>query len=427
MAKWSSNELSFLMNAVNRGVHPQNVLRQLNDEYGNERTTESLKHKLREVGVSYATCVSENTPLSIEEQIAQADKDRQFKTLRRDYSAVLNRLAVQDRMIQVGVETIKSLPAVDYAYTHVTDKINEEECVLLLSDVHAGEVVLNEDMNYLNEYNFDIATYRLHLLVQKIKSIVLNKLIGYNFKKLTVIGLGDMISGNIHEELVEGAKGNIVEWTINLAYVFAQMIQELLQVFPNIHFVGVVGNHGRLYKKPRFKARYTNWDFLCYQYMSLFLANDIKAKKVSFDIPTSFWTLTKINGHTWLSLHGDNINSWNGIPWYGIQRSLDRLRQMIATKELTFKYAAIAHFHNHGVLDTQDGGQLMINGSVIGGNDYSTGKMFMTGVPCQHFCGIHPKRGITFEYKLQLDEAKKPKHPYKMANFSEHALGTMIL
>jgi len=200
------------------------------------------------------------------------------------------------------------------------------------------------------------------------------------------------------------------------------MIRELATEFEQIEFVGVVGNHGRLTKKPRFKQRYVNWDYVCYQMLSMFLANQ---KNVKCIIPKSFWTLHDINNHSFLLLHGDNIKSSLSIPWYGISKMVGHLKELLESNNQKFNYVVLGHFHNRGLLDNVKG-ETIINGSLIGGNEYSIGKMFTSSEACQHFCGVHPKRGVTFSFKVRVQEADSMiKIPYKYAQ-NVTSLGELI-
>ena len=151
----------------------------------------------------------------------------------------------------------------------VSKKITSEEILLLLSDPHIGEVVNPDEMAGINEYNFDIYKQRMDFLGSNVINITKGKLVGYNFETLNVAMLGDMVTGQIHDELVETAEGTIIEWCIGGALVMAQFYLDLAQHFKHIQVHCVVGNHGRMHKKPRFKHRYVNWDYMFYMTLAL--------------------------------------------------------------------------------------------------------------------------------------------------------------
>jgi len=428
---WTTKEENYLRDKIKAGVHPVDFLDEMNKRFNSNRTPESIEKKLGRLQLSLVGCQKKLSVPTLKEAQEIVKKDVQLqrleaekKILTQKYSQAVKGAAYQETIIENLRTYIKALPEVEFptAVTRDPNDVSEEDAVLLLSDLHAGEVVRAEELNGLNKYNFDICTKRLKYLSDSIRDIVKNKLTGYKFKKLHILGLGDFVSGCIHEELLEGNDGNIIEWTTNLAYVLAQMIRELATDFELIEFVGVVGNHGRLTKKPRFKYRYVNWDYVCYQMLSMFLANQ---KNVKFFIPKSFWTLHTINHNSFLLLHGDNIKSSLSIPWYGISKMVANLKELLEANNQKFNYVVLGHFHNRGLLDNVKG-ETIINGSLIGGNEYSIGKLFTSSEACQHFCGVHSKRGVTFSYKIKVQEADSiSKVPYKYAQ-NVTALGELV-
>jgi len=433
---WTKAEESFLRKKVEEGVHPADFVNVLNRKFRNARTTTAIERKLLRLNLSISHCKKKDVLPTIKEISSIVKNDIQFehlrskiKILQKKYAAAIKTASLQEAVLDQLKTHINALPPVDFPSSKpvaIKDKEkvkdSEEELVLLLSDLHAGEVVIKEELNGLNEYNFDICTYRLKYLADSIRDIVKNKLRGYKFRKLNIFGLGDFVSGTIHEELVASSEGTIVESTINLAYVLAQMILELSVDFEEIKFTGIVGNHGRLTKQVQYKSRYVNWDYICYQLLSMFLANQ---KNVTFNIPKSFWTLETVNNFNFLLIHGDNIRSNLGIPWYGIRKVVSNLKELLESKDQRFHYVTLGHFHNLGLLDGVKG-ETMINGSVIGGNEFSIGAMFTSSQACQLFCGVHHKKGVTFRYKITVQDALTTGPvPYKYAN-NVPALGNLV-
>jgi len=427
---WTKAETKYLKNQIENGRHPADFLEDLNKKFHNNRTFTAIERKIARMGLSLSNCERKLVVPTVTESKILVKKDIEISKLkalnlilRKKYKQAIKLSSTQDTLLEYIQNYVQALPEVAVPKRKVIKKgnVSEEELILDLGDIHAGEVVNAVEMNGINEYNFDIAVRRLKFLADSVIEIAKNKLTGYTFRKLHIFGLGDWISGTIHEELVENANGNVVEWTMNLAYVIAQMFRELATEFEEIVFVGIVGNHGRLYKKPRFKARYVNWDFVCYQMLSALLA---KQKNITCIIPKSFWYVHEVNNYKFLILHGDNINSNLGIPWYGIQRMVANLKELLASKNQYFDYIMLGHFHNYGLLDRVKG-ELIINGSLIGGNEYSTGKMFTSSEACQHFCGVHPKWGMTFRYKINVQNvSKKGELPYKYVE--DMTLGSLI-
>jgi len=120
---------------------------------------------------------------------------------------------------------------------------------------------------------------------------------------------------------------------------------------------------------------------------------------------------TEIQGKTFLVFHGDEIKSWQGIPWYGIERAIARLRELFQAKGVMFDYAALGHMHNWAELERAVG-QTMVNGSLVGGSEYSIGRLFSTSPPTQALYFMHSEHGKTWELRNDLSRGDDIPHPY---------------
>ena len=434
--EWSSEEITFIKQKVKEKIHPIDFIDELNKEFENNRTLISIANKLGRLTppVSYAHCEPKKSQEAREEleKLAKSEesiiemppkkvdliveKDRDIQRLKtqlgivqRKYTAANKAANLQESIIGALKESISALPVVKVP-TLKSFKVErtKETALLLLSDLHAGEVVKLDETGGINSYNFDIMKQRLKYLANSIIDISSNKLRGYTFPKLVVGALGDFVTGIIHEELVESAENTPIEWSEGTALVIAQFLLELAQVFPEIEFTGVVGNHGRMTKKVRYKKRYVNWDYITYTTLGLLLRNQ---KNIKFNLPRSFWTLQEIEGKNFLFLHGDNIQSWAGIPWYGIQRMVARFTELLSSKRIMIDYVCLGHFHNAGTLDKVSG-EIILNGSVIGGSEFSIGKLFLSADAKQIFAGVHKRQGLSWRYHLNLQNTSDLKDPY---------------
>lgn len=428
--KWTKEEVEFFRTRVGNGVHPIDALPEYEEKFKKKRTRYAALAMCWREKISYQTLKEGRWSSQLSEEEALRE-ETVLKALRSELGALRTKYAklavetnLQERLLEFARDFVPALPKVrEPKKERVLGKPSVESMVLLLSDLHAGEIVRADEMNGLNEYNFEICVRRLKFIVECISNLMQNKLKGYQFDELHIFLLGDMVSGVIHQELLEQTEGTILEWTVNLAYVLAQMIRELLLVFPRIHLTGVVGNHGRMTKDVRFKSRHVNWDYICYQMVSCFLHNE---PRITFDFPKSFWTLKTVKGHNFMLLHGDNIKSWMGIPWYGIQRTIANLKEMLETQNKRFQYIVLGHFHNRGVLDRVRG-EAVINGSLIGGNEFSVGALFTSTEACQHLFGVHPEEGTTFSYKVKVQRATKDGPiPYQYLDLGISSMGDEI-
>lgn len=385
----------------------EGCVKAVREVYGSDRTSEGIRQMIRD-SASRNHVVIGGEKIKKEEIAREVQHDTVVQTLRArlritesKYRQALNWIKTQEEITSEIQDRIISRPPVKIPkpIKLIKGGSSEETVVLLFSDPHVGEVVEKDQMGGIGEYDLQIFERRCERLTEVVIDLTKEKLKGYCFNKLVVAGLGDIISGIIHQDLIEFAGGGTVyDWLFTADRVISNMIVQFAREFPKVEFLGVIGNHGRLQKEIRFKNRYLSWDYLVYKMVEKSLN---RQENVQFFIPKCFFIRRTIENNNFLFMHGDNINSWAGIPWYGIDRASKRMMEVFASQEEFFKYIVLAHFHNCGMIDRVCG-ETVINGSMIGPNDFSLGKMFTGSEPSQLLFGVHKKYGISWRYKIRL-------------------------
>ena len=352
-------------------------------------------------GVTPVPGVAED--LSTEEKVARdaevrrlrarvSDLEIRYEEAHEDIDIVTRLEAALDRR----VPTMPAAPVMPALPKRLPGK--PESVVALVSDYHIGERVDFEETGGLNQYDFDTFCRRWQYHVDGIGGICLGKLTGYDFPELRIFALGDMVSGIVHDELVETSDGTLMDWLIDGASVIAQGIRQLAAEFPNVRVDWHFGNHGRVTQKVRFKRRWVNYDYLMGHMVGLHLADQ---PNVEFVNHKSFWSLADVQGHGVLNLHGDNIKGWNGLPAYGINRAVGNLQALLQQRNHRFQYVNLAHFHQTALIERMDC-DVILNSSAIGANEFSIGALFAGAKPRQVIYGMHPDKGQTWLYRLDL-------------------------
>jgi hypothetical protein len=334
---------------------------------------------------------------------SRADRDVLVERLRSEkadvdakYAAVLCDRVLEDRIVTAIDERVPALPAVDVPPLSHRTPGRSETVVALVSDYHIGEVVSHEETGGLNAYDFDVFCRRWQYHVDSIGGICFGKLTGYDLNTLQVVALGDMVSGIIHEELVETSDGTLMDWLIDGSYVLAQGIRSLASEFPEVRVDWHFGNHGRVTQKPRYKRRWVNYDYL----LGHMVARELRDQSnITFTNHKSFWSLIDVQGRPVLNLHGDNIRGWGGIPLYGVNRAVSNLSALLSSQRRRFEVVNLGH--QTALLERTDA-DVVLNGSGIGGNEYSYGALFAGNKPRQVMYGMHPERGRTWQYAMDL-------------------------
>ncbi len=129
--------------------------------------------------------------------------------------------------------------------------------VLLASDWHYGEVVQPDEVGGVNHFNSEIAAKRIKRMADTTVDLCFNHM---GRAKTIYPGIvlclgGDMISGDIHEELFATNDRTPQQCINDLTDLIGGVIETLVSKFGRVHIPCVTGNHGRSSRKPRYKGR----------------------------------------------------------------------------------------------------------------------------------------------------------------------------
>jgi len=333
------------------------------------------------------------------------------------YSALLAGHILEDDILGYFTNKIDSMDPIvtDHLKLHDITKAKkdnryDEEAILPLSDFHLGEIVIPEEINDLNCYNLEILEHRLGKLVEDVQKITMRALSGYRLQTLHVPLLGDIVSGAIHEELVETNEFVAVDMCLHAQRVIVETLLKLHEIFPKINVYSVSGNHGRLTEKMRFKRGWNNWDYLVGKQVEIQIKHSDCADNFTFDVPKTTIMSKKIGEHNFMFEHGHGIRMYNGIPYYGINRyATDNQVSLLDSHRSTIDHFIIGHFHQSAKIPIS-GASFFMNGSLIGTNEYARNKLHKSANPSVWFFGIVPRQKgrISFMYELnELDEGEK--------------------
>jgi len=307
---------------------------------------------------------------------------------------------IRDVAASVPAITVKTLAPRKQDLSNIKARGSETD-VLQLSDIHGMEVVRQEETLGMNQYNPLIMNRRLDMVFRKVVELVELRRGSLYVPRLMIAEEGDMLSGEIHDELVSTNVERMMIAAVRVASLLAQGIAYLSPHFEQIEVVCVPGNHARLTKKTQYKEKYINWDFLCYQWQAVFCRG---LKNVKFIIPKSPYILHTVENTRLLLYHGDSVQSWMGIPWYGIERADMRLTKLFSGVNKRYDAILMGHFHRRFDMDTVSG-PIICNGSVKGGDEFALGKLMVSNVPSQNLLYFHSKNGYIGGGPILLHDA----------------------
>ena len=273
---------------------------------------------------------------------------------------------------------------------------------LFLSDLHWGEVVKPNQINNVNRYNMEIAAQRLEVLGQRAVRLLSILSPSFDYPGLVLVLGGDMISGNIHDELTATNEMNSMPTVLDLYGKLCGLITGMADKFGKVFLPCVTGNHGRDTHKIWNKDRHhTSFDWLLYQFLAKHFEND---KRVTFLIPDGPDAYFKVHNTRYLLTHGDQFRGGDGmIGALGpIIRGDHRKRSRNAQVDLDYDVMLLGHWHQLIHLN-----RLVVNGSLKGYDEYAYNNNFPYEIPQQALWLTHPKHGVTFRAPVYVDRSKR--------------------
>lgn len=269
----------------------------------------------------------------------------------------------------------------------------------ILSDTHFDEVVDGGLINNINQYNREIATQRLNNYFNSLIQLKTRYFSTVNIEHLVLMLAGDMVSGIIHDELKETNEFAITETLVYYAEILAAGIKLLAQNYDDISVPCVVGNHGRLTPKVKYKGSVKdNFDYLFY----CMLRSALKGvKNVNFSVSDSTDALVKVYDTTFLLTHGNDFrggNGWGG-PAMPVMKGDMRKRVTYNAVDLPYDVLCTAHFHTMKFLGDQ-----IMSGSLIGYSEFALRNGCKYEPPQLPFWLVHPKYGVTITAPVHCED-----------------------
>lgn len=271
--------------------------------------------------------------------------------------------------------------------------------IALWSDWHWGEVVRATEVNGINAYNLEIAHKRVNHLVSTTVDLLRNHLTGAKYDGIVVALGGDMVSGDIHEELSKTNDRPMMPTIIDLYGVLITAIERLADEFKAVYVPCVTGNHGRTTKRIQAKERWaTSFDWLVYSLLAKHFAND---SRVTVDAAESTELDFRVYSHRYKLVHGDGWSGGDGIigALGPVTRGRVRKQARDASHGTHWETLICGHWHTLCQLP-----HLVVNGSLKGYDEYAQSKDLGYEPPAQALWITHPTRGITHQLPVYCDE-----------------------
>jgi hypothetical protein len=267
--------------------------------------------------------------------------------------------------------------------------------VMQISDGHMGAVQYGEEIEYINEFNPEICSARQIDYAKRFVKWVDMHRASHNIRDCAVIVTGDLISGDIHENLqITNAFPTPVQ-CVKAAEVLTKQMAIISPHFENItvHFL-VEDNHSRLTKKPQAKeAGYNSLNYIVGKIASIYLE---KHDNIVFNIYPQYEKVIEVSTRKYLISHGHGLQGWMGVPWYSIDRHVGKeakarlqiiMNDITRAKDIGFHKYIFGHWH------TPFDHSLYSCCASVSGTDAYDHKNGRYSEPSQSSWIVHPKHG----------------------------------
>jgi len=401
------------------GGHIQDIIR----EFPDDSTTKWLELAVEKGLVAenmpittFRNGIRERTGLNIAEERRLGrtetgpDPKRLYQSLAAENNLLRKRIERREDIAALVVQTVESLgaeilyPAPKQVGLPSKKKsakgMDPEEMCATLGDVHWGKKQDKAVTIGMGEYNEEVARERLDLYFDRLERIYNIHSTYLEIPRLNMFCLGDLVDGDSifsgHRFYVFEA---VVEQCFNLASLLATKLTYLSQTIPDIWVYCVMGNHGRPQKQPGENYYKTNFDYILYKVLSLALQNN-----PNIHIVTSESRIMGLHrqGFSFLINHGDDINSFYRVPFYGMD---DAANRWTTTMREFWDYILLGHFHQGASFDVSYS-EVLVNGSFVGADEFALRKLKRASAPKQLVFGLHEKHGITWRYQIQLSDER---------------------
>lgn len=341
-------------------------------------------------------CYNKQRAAQVPSAMVNADRERgrlaeELSMLRKKYDDSLKTNKRLERTLRSRDELFTS-PIETFAIEPQDGEgTSEGTCFWTASDWHSEERVDPRRISGLNEFNLEIAKERAAQFFQG--GLRLTRMMAQDIKIQNVVIplLGDFISNDIHDEAVETAQ---LEPMHAITFARNLLISGIDFTLNNSQFDLMLychtGNHGRTTHKTRFATENGHsLEYLMYLHLADYYRGE---KRVQFNIADGPHSYLEVYGKTLRFHHGHMVNYQGGVG--GIYIPLNKaISQWNKARHADLD--VLGHFHQY-----RDGGNFIVNGSLIGYNSFALSIKADFEPPKQALFLIDKKRGRTGNWPI---------------------------
>jgi hypothetical protein len=347
---------------------------------------------------------------SITDGLKELDPERVLAAERKAHKAELKEREVElDRLRALldisGLVGQQRGRRIEYRTTARKPRRHKAVVTMILSDLHLDESVRPEEMHHANAYDRRIAQQRLARWVEKACSLPRDHMAGVDYDGCALFLAGDLLSGDIHEELrktnADTIAGSIAYWIDPLS----KAVGALADTYGKVTVDVVAGNHGRnpLNRRSPAKGRARdNFDTLIGWLIARDHADD---PRIEVHVEESTDAFRTIYSTRYMVNHGDSAKGGSGIvgALSPLMLFSHRKGKSTAATGMPYDLMVVGHWHQLMLLPGQG---LIVNGSLKGWDEYARISGFSYEPPQQGLWLTTPEHGVTLTMPIQVQDRK---------------------
>lgn len=306
---------------------------------------------------------AELAPVQRPEVLAKAERERAERTREKaERAGMVKRLVELEAALDFMHAGPEALPAIKTPSVRPKSGKRIATPVFDVSDLHFGETVTLAESLGVNEYNLEIAAARMRKCWDNMLWLRADMARTTTCDDTLLILGGDLITGDIHPELLETNDGGLRDQCDACFDALAPGIVEFAAVTPGrLHVVCIGGNHGRLTHKQHIK----NGTQHSAEHLGVYdpLRRVLRAGKkgnITWHIPRAERYHFDAHDRRVAIQHGTMIRSQGGIG--GTLVPMTRWATRVNDADLY----VLHHFHEADAY-----GKIIKNGSLIGESGYT--------------------------------------------------------
>jgi hypothetical protein len=405
---WTEEERCKALNIVHACQTPEQASAAVSSALGRPLSWHAIRHQLHIGSGALASPPVAAAPPPPADPLEQRREKKSVAQLKSAHEDLLRRLEESEKRNAFLASTRGPQP-LHIASPRLSSGRRSGAFVALLSDAHVEEPVDFVASGYRNSYSLEIANQRLERFFEAVVWMVKAERAKFDIRDVVLWLGGDLMTGFIHEENVETSELSPTETALWLRPRLAAGLRKVHdELDVRLTVPCNVGNHGRTTRKTHIKTLTRNsYEWLLYKILEADFANDADERDVAFDVPESAHTFVDVFDDFCLHFHhGDSVKFGGGVGGLTVP-----LKKKTARWDKAFiggpsrRAHTIHHIgHYHQFLDI---GDTIVNGSVIGWNEYAAWIGCDFEPPQQACYVLDSKRGKTSVSPLWVGELEQ--------------------